>query len=129
MMGLSTKEQERAIREATLVWHLRNNERASAEQIAERLEYGSVEALRGQLKNWGLPDWVLGEESETNRTKKKGRKKSAPLVRDLGPTKGLPPAGNATPSSRKDSKRCSRGPSCLNTWMKTYEVSILFAPT
>jgi hypothetical protein len=97
MMGLSTKEQERAIREATLVWHLRNNERASAEQIAERLEYGSVEALRGQLKNWGLPDWVLGEESETNRTKKKGRKKSAPLVRDLGPTKGLPPAGNATP--------------------------------
>jgi hypothetical protein len=97
MMGLSTKEQERAIREATLVWHLRNNERASAEQIAERLEYGSVEALRGQLKNWGLPDWVLGEESETTRTKKKGRKKNAPLVRDLGPAKGLPPAGNATP--------------------------------
>ena len=97
MTGLSTKEQERAIREATLVWHLRNKKDASDEQIAERLEYGSVEALRRQLKNWGLPDWVLGEESETNRAKEKGRKKSAPLVRDLGPAKGLPPAGNAIP--------------------------------
>jgi hypothetical protein len=95
MMGLSTKEQERAIREATLVWHLRNNERASAEQIAERLAYGSVEALRRQLKNWGLPDWVLGEESETRPAKKELPKKDPPRLRDAGPRKDLPPAANA----------------------------------
>jgi hypothetical protein len=95
MMGLSTKEQERAIREATLVWHLRNNERASAEQIAERLVYGSVEALRRQLKIWGLPDWVLGEESETPPAKKVLPKKDPPRLRDVGPRKELPPAANA----------------------------------
>jgi hypothetical protein len=95
MMGLSTKEQERAIREATLVWHLRNNERASAEQIAERLSYGSVEALRRQLKNWGLPDWVLGEESETRPAKKELPKSIPQRLRDAGPRKDLPPAANA----------------------------------
>ena len=95
MMGLSTKEQERAIREATLVWHLRNNERASAEQIAERLAYGSVEALRRQLKNWGLPDWVLGEGSETRPVKKELPKSLPQRLRDVGPRKELPPAANA----------------------------------
>jgi hypothetical protein len=95
MMGLSTKEQERAIREATLVWHLRNNERASAEQIAERLSYGSVEALRRQLKNWGLPDWVLGEESESRPAKKELPKTLPQRLRDVGPRKDLPPAANA----------------------------------
>jgi hypothetical protein len=95
MMGLSTKEQERAIREATLVWHLRNNERASAEQIAKRLEYGSVEALRRQLKNWGLPDWVLGEESESRPAKKELPKTLPQRLRDVGPRKDLPPAANA----------------------------------
>jgi len=95
MMGLSTREQERAIREATLVWHLRNNERASAEQIAERLAYGSVEALRRQLKNWGLPDWVLGEESETRPAKKERPKGLPQRLRDAGPRKDLPPAANA----------------------------------
>jgi hypothetical protein len=95
MMDLSTKEQERAIREATLVWHLRNNERASAEQIAERLAYGSVEALRRQLKNWGLPDWVLGEESETRPAKKELPKSLPQRLRDVGPRKDLPPAAKA----------------------------------
>jgi hypothetical protein len=95
MMGLSTKEQERAIREATLVWHLRNNERASVEQIAARLAYGSVEALRTQLKNWGLPDWVLGEESETRPAKKELPKSLPQRLRDAGPRKDLPPAANA----------------------------------
>ena len=95
MMGLSPEEQERAIREAALVWHLRNNKGASDKQIAERLKYGSVDALRRQLENWGMPNWIAGEESETNRGKKKVRKKSARRARDLSPTNALPPLSNA----------------------------------
>jgi len=96
MTSLSVEEQERALREAVLAWHLTNNEGASEEQITERLGYGSVEALRRQLENWGMPDWVVGKESETTSTTNRLRKKRSRRLRDLGPTKELPPVGNAT---------------------------------
>jgi hypothetical protein len=95
MTSLSTKEEERAIREAALVWHWRNNEDASKEQIAEKLGYGSFGALRKQFENWGIPDWVVGEESETTSTTNRVRKKRSRHLRDLGPTRGLPPISNA----------------------------------
>jgi hypothetical protein len=77
-MSLPVEEQERALREAALAWHWRNNQRASKEQVAEELRYGSVEAVRRQFENWGIPSWVVGEESETNSTPSKEGKKSPP---------------------------------------------------
>jgi len=97
-MSLPVNEQERALRHAVLTWDLRNKRGASKERIAKRLGYGSVEALRRQFENWGIPSWVVGEEPETNPTpKSKDRKTSSPRLRNLGPGKELPPAGNAAP--------------------------------
>ncbi len=67
----------------------------SEEDIARKLDFDTVEDMRTQLRNWDLPSWFVGEESETNPTKKT-RKKGDYRARDLAPVKELPPAGNAT---------------------------------
>ena len=92
MVNLSVKEQERAIREAALLWHLRNNEGAPMERIARRLEYGSVEAMRAQFENWGLPAWIVGEaeaDGEQREKERRARTNEKPIE--------LPPAYNAAP--------------------------------
>jgi hypothetical protein len=93
MVNLTAKEQERAIRKATLLWHLRHNAGASLEQIARRLEYGSVEAMRTQFENWGLPTWIVGEaeaEEEQRENERRARTTNEKPVE-------LPPAHNAAP--------------------------------
>jgi hypothetical protein len=67
----------------------------SEEDIARELDFDTVAAMRTQLQNWELPGWLVGEESETNPTKKT-RKKGDRRARNLAPVNELPPAGNAT---------------------------------
>jgi hypothetical protein len=50
--------------------------------------------MREQLKDWNMPDWVVG--GEANSSKKRVHEKSTPRLRYHGPRKELPPAGNAT---------------------------------
>ena len=63
--------------------------------LAKELGFDTIEDMRTQLRKWNLPDWLVGEKSETNPTKKT-RKKGDYRARDLAPVKELPPAGNAT---------------------------------
>ena len=76
---------------ATLRWQGRYEEKG----IAERLDFDTVEDMRTQLQKWELPDWLVGEGSETNPTKKT-RQKGTYRARNLAPVTDLPPAGNAT---------------------------------
>jgi len=58
MSSLSAAEQERAVRSAALAYHLRSKEGRSEEQIAEKLGFGSAEAMHQQFGRWGFPDWL-----------------------------------------------------------------------
>jgi hypothetical protein len=70
-------------------------EGVSEEKIAKKLLFDSVEDMHIQLENWKLPDWLIGVKS--NSGKKRGHEKSTPArLRNFGPPKELPPAGNAT---------------------------------
>jgi hypothetical protein len=73
----------------------------SPEEIAEHLRFNSVEEVCAQLESWKLPEWLVGEGSQTDRTNNKVRKESARRARGFGPAKELPPAGNATPLFRE----------------------------
>lgn len=90
MSSLSPAEQERAVREIVLSYHLLTHEGRSWEEIAQRFDYGSVEAMSIQFARWGMPDWLRPDVStEAARQKRKPRQSS--------PTVSLPEAGNAAP--------------------------------
>ena len=57
--------------------------------VLESLNFGSVEAMRTQLKNWGAPDWITRGEPE-DESKPKARKGTDERVE-------LPPAKEAIP--------------------------------
>jgi hypothetical protein len=66
----------------------------SAKELATKLQFNSVDEMHNQLKDWDLPDWLVGVE--TNSGKKKARGKGTPpRLRDVGPRRDLPHAGNA----------------------------------
>jgi hypothetical protein len=67
------------------------------ETIAEKLGFPNVGALHKQLRDWDLPGWIVGQDSAASSTERKDRTKSRSRSRTLGPSKGLPPASNATP--------------------------------
>jgi hypothetical protein len=67
---------------------------ASEAEIAKELRFKSVEEMRRRLRGWDMPGWVVGEE--TNSGQKRVRDMSTPRLRNFGPGKELPPAGNAT---------------------------------
>jgi hypothetical protein len=95
-MSLSEPEDRNPLQTVAKFCVLRCQNRYSDDEIAKELEFDSVEDMRGRLEGWQIPGWLIGGESETNSTKKT-RKKSTRRAQDLGPAKGLPPAGNATP--------------------------------
>src|SRR5215208_5814734 len=65
-----------------------------AEELATKVHFNSVEEMHAQLKDWDLPDWLIGVE--TNSGKNRVRRTSTPRLRNVGPRKDLPPAANAT---------------------------------
>jgi hypothetical protein len=78
----------------TALVSMRRHEGKSHEEIAKELRFDSVEQMRTLLESWKLPDWLVG--TETNSGKSRIHKKRTPRLREFGPGKELPPAGNAT---------------------------------
>jgi hypothetical protein len=63
-----------------------------AHEIAEKLGFGSVEAMCKQLKTWELPDWLMPEEASTGKAIQRERK----ARHAKGEPERLPPATNAS---------------------------------
>jgi len=66
----------------------------SHEEIAKDLRFDSVEEMRTLLQSWDLPGWVVGEVSNSDENRPRG--KTHPRLRNFGPGTELPSAGNAT---------------------------------
>src|SRR5215211_6460509 len=79
MSNLSAAEEERAVRELTLTYHQRVYKNQSDDQIAEKLGYGSAEAMIHQFKRWGFPDWLVSSAPpKPDRPKRQPRKSGTP---------------------------------------------------
>jgi hypothetical protein len=88
MSDLSAAERERAVRCMTLACFLRDKENKSDDQVAEKLGFGSAEAMHHQFRRWDFPDWLLSNEPpEPDRPKRQPRKSGTPQE--------LPPARDA----------------------------------
>ncbi len=87
----SASEQQRVFFKIGAFAYMRH-EGYTEEKIAEKLEFGSVEAMRIQLRSWGLPGWMVGDP-ERDVAVPKARKARA----GAGKPVELPPAANATP--------------------------------
>jgi hypothetical protein len=89
-------EKRRAYQKIAMLAYLRSEGSYTEEQIAERLEFGSPEAMYIQLKNWQLPEWLVGgEETSTSRTpERKARAGESEVIE-------LPPAADAAPFFRE----------------------------
>jgi hypothetical protein len=69
MESVAKHDRERALR-AIAFWSMAQAQGIELKQhIVEELGFGSLKAMKTQLQNWGMPDWVVGGESETNQTK------------------------------------------------------------
>jgi hypothetical protein len=72
----------------TLACFLRDKENKSDDQVAEKLGFGSAEAMHHQFRRWDFPDWLLSNEPpEPDRPKRQPRKSGTPQE--------LPPARDA----------------------------------
>ena len=94
-MSLSESEDRDPYHTVGLLGTLRWKGMHSAEELAKKLQFNSVEEMHDQLKDWDVPDWLIGVE--TNSGKGKARGKGTPhRLRSLGQGKKLPPFSNAT---------------------------------
>jgi hypothetical protein len=79
MSDLSAAERDRAVPCITLAYYLRDKENKSDDQVADKLGFGSAEAMIHQFKRWGFPDWlVYSNPPEPDRPKRKPRKSGTP---------------------------------------------------
>jgi hypothetical protein len=86
MSDLSAAERERAVRFITLAYYLRENEGKSDDQVAEKLGFGSAEAMIRQFRNWDFPDWLVHSKPPgPDRPKRQPRKLGTP--RELPPSR------------------------------------------
>ena len=79
------------------------------QDIVEDLGFGSAEAMRIQLGNWDVPDWVTQGEPQAEKPKSP---KPAPAVRKArssGPVVELPSAVEAAPLFREKLEALMRG--------------------
>ena len=101
MGSLSKHDQKRALT-ATLMLCLEQLQGVElGKKDAERANFGSVEAMRKQLGNWGAPDWLTHGEQEAKKPKPAKSASASPRPKSLGPSRELPSAGNATPLFRE----------------------------
>jgi hypothetical protein len=92
-MSLPKRERERAL-QALMAWcwsELQGTE--PGRQGLDKLGFGSAEALRIQLKNWGFPEWLL--EGTSAPKGQPARKRKAKTTG--GPVQELPPSKEAAP--------------------------------
>jgi hypothetical protein len=72
MGSLSKQDRERAL-QAFVVWCLPQLQGVELNDgTLEKLGFGSVDAMRTQLKNWGAPDWIAQEEQEDDTRQARG---------------------------------------------------------
>jgi hypothetical protein len=88
MRSLSSSEQQRAI-EAVTWWCLHRFKGLPLdEKRLARLGFDSVDAMRIQLENWEVPEWLVGGENDSQQRKPR---------RGTGERVELPPAKEAIP--------------------------------
>jgi hypothetical protein len=69
MGGLSDWDRKKALK-ATMFLCIRQLQGLGAgKQEAQQLGFGSVKAMRTQLRNWGAPDWITQEEPAAEKPK------------------------------------------------------------
>jgi hypothetical protein len=92
MNNLSNLERQRALDVTAMLAYLRREGKYSEEKIAQKLGFGSLEAMRIQLRNWELPRWLTGslEDKTSGKPKRKAREGKGDIVE-------LPPTRNALP--------------------------------
>jgi hypothetical protein len=91
MTGLSEQQYQDALLRIGMLCELRRRN-VREEEVAERLQFGGVEAMHVQLANWDLPPWLIGEapSSESDKTERgAGTTREEPVE--------LPPAYDALP--------------------------------
>ncbi len=93
-MGSVSESKKRDPYVTTALVCARRFEEKPSEEIATELGFDSVEQMRAQLESWELPGWLVGADANTG--KNSIREKSTHRLREVGPAKELPPAGNAT---------------------------------
>ena len=69
----SASEQQRVFFKIGAFAYMRH-EGYTEEKIAEKLEFGSVEAMRIQLRSWGLPGWMVATQNETSPYRRHARR-------------------------------------------------------
>ena len=67
------------------------------EEGAQELGFGSIEAMRTQLSNWGAPDWIARDNKVREEAKKPKLSPRKRQARSSGPVIELPPAKAAAP--------------------------------
>jgi hypothetical protein len=66
------------------------------DSVLEKLGFGSVDAMRIQLGNWEVPDWVTEKAPTVEDARAPKHAPDEKRARGSGETKDLPPAANAT---------------------------------
>jgi len=79
MSDLSATERDRAVRCIALAYLLSDKQNKSDDQVAEKLGFGSAEAMIHQFRQWGFPDWLVSSNPpEPDRPKRRPRKSGTP---------------------------------------------------
>jgi hypothetical protein len=91
-MSLSKHDRERALTAAAYLCFCQLKEVEPDEEYVKKTGFGSVEAMRQQLRNWGTPDWVT---QEAPNPKASNQAPHEPKARGSGPVTEMPPAANA----------------------------------
>src|SRR5215208_1754759 len=78
MKSLLGPERQRALEAVATVAALQLYGQYSEEEAREKLGFGSVGAMRQQLKSWNIPDWLAGdtpaEEEQRRKRKAQGQR-------------------------------------------------------
>jgi hypothetical protein len=74
MESLSGPQYQDALLRIEMLCELRRRN-VPEEEVAEKLQFGGVEAMHVQLANWGLPRWLIGEapSSESDKSERRAR--------------------------------------------------------
>ena len=77
----SGAERRQALEALGMLAFLRLDRSYSEDEVAQKLGFGSVEAMRIQLKRWGVPEWMLDEAPANERSAVERRRKARCKVR------------------------------------------------
>src|ERR671910_502476 len=92
----SGAERRQALEALGMLAFLRLDRGYSEDEVAEKLGFGSVEAMRIQLKRWGAPEWMLAEAPANERSAGERRRKARRSRHGDAALAELPAAGDAT---------------------------------